>query len=46
MLNRVLKGYPDVKKLDILKIYNKGGEVISDVCPIFEDYNASIWYSK
>tara|TARA_R110002110_G_scaffold161442_1_gene360223 strand:- start:267 stop:1238 length:972 start_codon:yes stop_codon:yes gene_type:complete len=46
MLNRVLKGYPDVKKLDILKIYNKGGEVISDVCPIFEDYNASVWYSK
>lgn len=46
MLQRVLKKYKDVKKLDILKIHKKGGiEIISDVCPIFEDYNASIWYN-
>ena len=45
MLNRVLKDYPTVNKLDIMKIHGKGGEIISDVCPIFEDYNASIWYS-
>jgi mannosyltransferase OCH1-like enzyme len=44
MLNRVLKNYPDIPKLDILKIYGKGGDIIGDVCPIFEDYNASIWY--
>ena len=45
MLQRVLKKYPDIKKLDILKIHNKGGaEIIGDVCPIFEDYNASVWY--
>tara|TARA_R110000744_G_scaffold366473_1_gene475535 strand:- start:9 stop:689 length:681 start_codon:yes stop_codon:yes gene_type:complete len=44
MLNRVLKNYKDVLKLDILKIYSKGGEVISDKCPIFEDYNCSTWY--
>jgi mannosyltransferase OCH1-like enzyme len=45
MLNRVLKNYKDIPKLDILKIYGKGGEVISDVCPIFEDFNCSSWYS-
>jgi len=46
MLQRVLKKNPHVKKLDILKIHKKGGiDVISDVCPIFEDYNASIWYN-
>jgi len=46
MVNRVLKKHPYVKKLDILKVYGKGGEIISDVCPVFEDYNASIWYQK
>jgi mannosyltransferase OCH1-like enzyme len=46
MLQRVLKKYPHVKRLDILKIHTKGGiDVISDVCPIFEDWNASIWYN-
>ena len=46
MLQRVLKHYPDINKLDILKIHQKGGiEIVSDVCPIFEDYNASIWYN-
>jgi mannosyltransferase OCH1-like enzyme len=44
MLNRVLKRHPYAKKLDILKIYGKGGEVIGDVNPIFEDYNISEWY--
>jgi len=46
MLARVLKNYKDIPKLDILKIYGKGGEVISDVCPIFEDFNCSIWYPE
>tara|TARA_R110002074_G_scaffold318786_1_gene489198 strand:+ start:106 stop:804 length:699 start_codon:yes stop_codon:yes gene_type:complete len=48
MLQRVLKlkKYKDVKKLDILKIHTKGGiDVVSDVCPIFEDFNASLWYN-
>tara|TARA_R100000655_G_scaffold31166_1_gene62574 strand:+ start:6351 stop:7043 length:693 start_codon:yes stop_codon:yes gene_type:complete len=46
MLQRVLKKYPNVKKLDILKIHTKGGvDVIGDVCPIFEDFNASLWYN-
>jgi len=48
MLQRVLKKklYKDVKKLDILKVHKKGGiDIISDVCPIFEDYNASLWYN-
>ena len=46
MLNRVLKKYKGVKKLDILKIHNKGGEIISDHCPLFEDFNASVWYNN
>lgn len=48
MLQRVLKKklYKDVKKLDILKVHKKGGiDIISDVCPIFEDFNASLWYN-
>jgi mannosyltransferase OCH1-like enzyme len=46
MLQRVLKKHKDVPKLDILKIHTKGDvDVVSDVCPIFEDYNASIWYN-
>jgi len=46
MLNRVLKKYQDVPKLDILKVHKKGGiDIISDIQPIFEDYNASIWYN-
>jgi len=46
MLNRVLKKYKDIKKLDILKIHTKGGiDVISDAVPVFEDFNASIWYN-
>ena len=36
----------DIPKLDILKIYGKGGDIIGDVCPIFEDYNASVWYPE
>jgi mannosyltransferase OCH1-like enzyme len=46
MLNRVLKKYPDVKKLDILKIYGKGGDIIGGMCPIFEDYGVSYWYKN
>ncbi len=46
MLKRVLKKYKDAKLLDILKINSKGGEVISGVCPIFEDENASVWYNR
>lgn len=45
MLNRVLKRYPDIQLLDILKIHDKAGEIISDVCPIFEDYNLSTWFN-
>ena len=45
MLNRVLKKYPQVRKLDILKIHDKGGKIVMDKCPVFEDYNASIWYN-
>ena len=46
MLQRVLKNHPYVKRLDILKINAKGGEIISDKCPLFEDFNASIWYNN
>ena len=44
MLNRVLKSYPDVKKLDILKINSKQGTVIQGDIPIFEDFNISSWF--
>ena len=46
MLKRVLKRYPDIQLLDILKIHNKAGEIISGVCPIFEDYNLSTWFNN
>ena len=46
MLNRVLKTHPYVKKLNIMKVYGKGGEVISDKCPLFEDYSISEWYKN
>jgi mannosyltransferase OCH1-like enzyme len=46
MLNRVLKDHLYVKRLNILKIYGKGGEIIGDVCPLFEDFNASTWYKN
>ena len=46
MINRVLKKFKNVKKLDILKIHDDGGNIISDKCPVFEDYNASIWYNN
>lgn len=45
MLKRVLKRYPDIQLLDILKIHNKAGKIISGICPIFEDYNCSTWYN-
>ena len=46
MLNRVLKKHKYVIKLDILKIHNKAGEIISGDYPIFEDFNISSWYGK
>ena len=46
MLKRVLKHYKDAKLLDILKIKKYGGEVISCVCPVFEDDNASMWWNR
>jgi mannosyltransferase OCH1-like enzyme len=46
MLQRVWKKHKYVRKLDILKIYDKGEMIISDACPLFEDYNASIWYNS
>ena len=46
MLQRVIKRYNNIKKLDILKIHDKAGDIISDKCPVFEDYNASIWYNN
>ena len=47
MLNRVLKKYPQVKKLDILHIKNdiKQIDIIGDN-PLFLDFNASEWYTK
>ena len=47
MLQRVIKRYKhmdDIFKLDILKINTKDGKVVSGNNPLFEDYNASIWY--
>jgi mannosyltransferase OCH1-like enzyme len=47
MLQRVIKRYKhmdDIFKLDILKINTKDGKVVSGDNPLFEDYNASIWY--
>jgi len=47
MLQRVIKqysSYTDMYKLDVLKIHSKKDIIISSDNPLFEDYNASIWY--
>jgi len=46
MLKRVIKKHKSIDILDILKVNNKYGEVIEGSNAMFEDYNASIWYSK
>ena len=46
MLQRVLKNYPQVERLDILKINNKKGEIIQGENPLFEDYNISYWFNN
>tara|TARA_R110000824_G_scaffold9011_4_gene40760 strand:- start:5585 stop:6235 length:651 start_codon:yes stop_codon:yes gene_type:complete len=45
MIQRVLKSYPNVNKLDILKIC-RGNKIITGECPIFEDYSESYWYKN
>jgi len=42
-LQRVLKKYPNVKRLDIMYINSKGKKVIGENA-MFHDSNASIWY--
>ena len=44
-LQRVLKKYPNVKRLDILYIKSKGKEVIGEN-PLFHDENVSMWYQR
>ena len=44
-LQRVLKKHPEVKRLDILYINNKGRKVIGEN-PMFHDDNASVWYQN
>lgn len=44
-LQRVLKKYPSVKRLDILYIKSKGREVIGEN-PLFYDENVSMWYQR
>lgn len=44
-LQRVLKKYPNVKRLDILYIKSKGREVIGEN-PLFHDENVSMWYQR
>lgn len=46
MLQRVLKNYPKVERLDVLKINNKKGEVIQGDNALFEDYNVSYWFNN
>ena len=45
MLKRVLKRYPDIQFLDILKINSKKGTIIQGESPLFEDYNVSYWFN-
>lgn len=45
MLKRVLKRYPDIQFLDILKINSKKGTIIQGESPLFEDYNVSFWFN-
>tara|TARA_R110000764_G_scaffold235777_1_gene330492 strand:- start:184 stop:846 length:663 start_codon:yes stop_codon:yes gene_type:complete len=44
MVNRVLKKYKNVPRLDILKINSKQGTIIQGDNPIFEDFNISEWF--
>lgn len=46
MLKRVLKRYPDIQFLDILKINSKQGTIIQGESPLFEDYNCSTWFNS
>jgi len=47
MLQRVLKKNKITSKdfLDIVKIHTKSGKVVQGKHPLFEDANASVWYS-
>ena len=47
MLQRVLKKNKITSKdfLDIVKIHTKSGKVVQGSNPVFEDANASVWYS-
>jgi len=47
MLQRVIRNYPVPLKniLNILRIHTKSGKIIQGPKPVFEDSNASMWYS-
>jgi mannosyltransferase OCH1-like enzyme len=47
MLQRVIKdqNVPLSDILDILKIHTKSGKIVQGIHPLFEDSNASTWYS-
>ena len=49
MLERVLKKEKINKKnyvLDILRVKNKKGKIVSGNNPYFEDSNASVWFNN
>ena len=45
MLQRVLKKHKIKDFLNILKVHTKTGKIVQGPNPLFEDSNASIWYS-
>ena len=45
MLQRVLKKHKINNFLDIMKIHSKSGKIVQGSKPLFEDSNASVWYS-
>jgi len=45
MLQRVLKNKSKKNILNIMKIHTKSGKIVQGPKPLFEDNNASMWYS-
>ena len=46
MLQRVLKKHKISDFLNILKVHTKSGKIVQGPNPLFEDANASVWYTN
>ena len=46
MLQRVLKKHKISDFLNILKVHTKSGKIVQGPNPLFEDSNASVWYTN